>query len=221
MHFHHHDNAARHSAHPTDTYPTNWVDSPSFTKRSPAIAGSPTLDLCHFGHHTSLFIMDYYLSTLRSALAYVEPLLPPIFGPQAQPGEKQIGNLKIVTAKRRNVISPSYFGPMLDKFETEMDGSDDVEPPSATSPAVDEEDDEPEPGGPYGCDDDIRDLLIEFYQSLHNLWPVECEATHKLMLRLVPRRQYVGGDHKAEVLELDTLSSWHDQRWGRIVYHVR
>ncbi|KAK4161716.1 hypothetical protein QBC43DRAFT_242957 [Cladorrhinum sp. PSN259] len=165
--------------------------------------------------------MEYYLSTLKNALAYVEPMLPPIFGPQAQPGEKQIGNLKNVTDMRRNFISPSYFEPMLDKFETEVDGLDDVEPPSATSPAVDEEDDEPEPGEPYGCDDDMQDLLIEFYQSLHKFWPVDCEVPHKLMLRLVPRRQYVGGDHKAKVLELDTLSSWHDQRWGRIVYHVR
>lgn len=166
--------------------------------------------------------MDYYLSTLRSALAYVEPLLPPTLRPHAEPGQKQIGDLKNVTAKRRNFISPSYFGPMLDKFEAEMDGSDDVEPPSPTSsPAVYEEDDEPEPGGPYGCDNDIQDLLIEFYQSLQELWPVKCGVDHKLMLRLVPRRQYVGGDNKAKVLELDTLSSWHDQRWGRIVYHVR
>lgn len=165
--------------------------------------------------------MDYYLGALRSALAYVEPLLPPVFGPGAQPRGKQIGNLKSVASKRRNIISPDYIWQILDKFETEMDGLDDVEAPSATSPAVGEEEDEQEPGGPYECDDDIQDLLIELYQSLHKLWPVDCEVAHKLMLRLVPRRQYVGGNHKARVLELDTLSSWHDQRWGRIVYHVR
>jgi len=158
--------------------------------------------------------MDYILE-FKNALAYMEGILPPLFGPKAQ----QIVNLESVTTTRRDLISPHYAVQAVNQFlasSPDLDTSDHVEAhPLPTAPVV--EDDEPDSGESYDCDGDIQEALREFHQKIHKLWPVDCQVPHKLMLKLVPRRQY----RETKELELDTLSSWHDQRWGRIVYVMR
>ncbi|KLU86582.1 hypothetical protein MAPG_05594 [Magnaporthiopsis poae ATCC 64411] len=141
----------------------------------------------------SLLSVKFALSSLEKAI--------PVFGGLS--GEIN----QNVTRERRSVASRII--PALDGWLDSLPNPDDTRcSPAAVEDGLEER---------YGCDDDIRDSLNEFNDCLHKLWPSRCEAPHKLMLKLVPHRQYESGGQ----LAVDTLSSGHDQHWGRIVFTLR
>lgn len=145
-------------------------------------------------------------SSVKRALLCVEKAISPVSG--SLPVEIN----KDVTDELRSFAS--LFAPVLDRFLVSRPGLDDPEPCPV---AVEEEHEER-----YGCDDHVRDSLREFHDRLRHLWPVGCEAPHKLMLKLTAHRRHdsePGGRQK--VLALDTLSSGHDRHWGRIVFTLR
>ena len=168
--------------------------------------------------------MDYFkFLRLKKALSDAEGGLTP-----RSDSQLPLGSLAIsVTSAVLGILSSSSVGQVLDQFlatSSELDGSGGAELSSSTRAPVAEED-EPNLGDGYSCDDGIPDLLNDLHQKLHPLWPVECKVPHKLMLRLEARREYKDdrrGHLKTKVVELDTLSSWHDEshdhRWERVVY---
>jgi hypothetical protein len=160
--------------------------------------------------------MDYFkFWTLKKALSDAE-------------GQLTQGSLASVTSAVRGILSSSNVGQVLDQFlatSSELDGSGDAELHSPTEPVAEEN--EPSLKDAYSCDEGIPDLLNDLHQKLHLLWPAKCKVAHKLMLRLEARREYKDGRHghpEAKVVELDTLSSWHDELhdlcWARVVYAV-
>jgi len=142
-------------------------------------------------------------SALKSTLWSVEKAIPPV-----DDLAREIG--KNVTDERRTVAS--LFTTVLDRWLVSLPNAEDPKP---TSAGVEDEAEEH-----YRCDDDIRDSLKEFHDSIQRVWPDSCEVPHKLMLKLAPRRLYER-EGRQKVLALDTLSSGHDQHWGRIVFTLR
>jgi len=161
------------------------------------------------------------LSTLKSALSYVEQVIPPASAAQAQPREID----KDVTAKVQKYVSPSFLGPLLRRLLVDIPES---EKRDGGVIVVDDESEKDIDAinqlDRYLCDDSIQNSVLEFHKTLHARWPVGCNPAHKSMLRLTASRKY---EHEkdAKVLAFDTLSSGHgaapDTYWGRVTFVLK
>ncbi|KAK1749397.1 hypothetical protein QBC47DRAFT_455801 [Echria macrotheca] len=149
------------------------------------------------------------LSKWKEKLRALERAIPPI-SRSARP-EKIDGR----TASDLRYLSPRRVGRLLDGQEDDIDNFNIVSLGDEPDNMSDDDDFVPDQ---YFCDAEVQRSLKEFHESLRDIWPISCQG-HKAMLRLAYYRRT--RQREGEELVLDTLSSGHDDHWGRILFSSR